>query len=416
MLRRAAIVAILLAGSTTLAVAGEPGPEVEATTGDDAILARLNDDPVIARLCPRDCALLSGHGYEPGARVAVREVKDGWARLSLPLERAKLVKLFGQTVPSDPAVWVPLSGLLREDGSPAVEQQDWIAGQLALLNNVPRPTFRKPAAKEDAVAEAAADDAPVVAVAEETLTPAEPEPKPEVSVAAEEVPVLEPAPEDARGEPEPDTTTPVARPETTEPDDATAEPKAKTPVAEPEVEKPAAAPEPAEPEPAAPEADEASEQPEPTSPDVKPNGDVPVPEAEPRPAEPQPRDEADSEPKSQPQPEPEPKPEPAPEIAPEISEPVTPSSPVLRPLTIPPRPATLTRALRDPRLDVLPLEKSDTITTLEIITLRNTALALLDADRCETIDEGGRGVDSGTLYIVCDDGERQVFPFDPNGG
>ncbi|MEM1038002.1 MAG: hypothetical protein AAGI12_00875 [Pseudomonadota bacterium] len=85
---------------------------VAAFEGVQAQTARtFGDGNIVVRLCPETCTAVNGHGFKAGEKTTVFETKDGWARVTAFLDRAKLVPSFGAGITEKPALWVPTSAL-----------------------------------------------------------------------------------------------------------------------------------------------------------------------------------------------------------------------------------------------------------------------------------------------------------------
>jgi len=92
---------------------------VAAFEGAQAQTARtFGDGNIVVRLCPKTCTAVNGHGFKSGSKTTVFETKQGWARVTAFLDRAKLVPSFGADVPQKPALWVPVSALASNVATP----------------------------------------------------------------------------------------------------------------------------------------------------------------------------------------------------------------------------------------------------------------------------------------------------------
>ncbi|MEP0942994.1 MAG: hypothetical protein ABJH63_21195 [Rhizobiaceae bacterium] len=72
----------------------------------------LGQGAIVVRLCPATCVAVNGHGLKSGGKVTVYESKSGWVRVSNYLNRAQLVKSFGNSIARKPALWVASSQLV----------------------------------------------------------------------------------------------------------------------------------------------------------------------------------------------------------------------------------------------------------------------------------------------------------------
>ena len=78
---------------------------------------KFGKEPVTVRLCPVKCVAVNGHAFTPGGAATVFETRSGWARVSGYLDRAALVKSFGNSIIKKPALWVPVSQLAVKPAS-----------------------------------------------------------------------------------------------------------------------------------------------------------------------------------------------------------------------------------------------------------------------------------------------------------
>jgi hypothetical protein len=71
----------------------------------------------------------------------------------------------------------------------------------------------------------------------------------------------------------------------------------------------------------------------------------------------------------------------------------------------PDEPDVLTPELMDKRLKALPLKANADYTMAQVVALRRQGLAYLQDGACTGIKEGGKTLNPGFLYLVCDGDE-----------
>ncbi|MGI9365917.1 MAG: hypothetical protein ACR2O8_12095 [Rhizobiaceae bacterium] len=108
----------------------------------------LGDEAPIVRLCPATCVAVNGHGLKAGSKITIYETKSGWVRVSEFLNRSALVKSFGNSITSKPALWVAesqLEGAVKETPVAAEQAKPAPAAtntNLASLKRIATPSFR----------------------------------------------------------------------------------------------------------------------------------------------------------------------------------------------------------------------------------------------------------------------------------
>ncbi|MEL6505902.1 MAG: hypothetical protein AAFQ10_15775 [Pseudomonadota bacterium] len=180
----------------------------------------FTDKPITVRLCPTNCIAVNGHSYKPGGKATILERKNGWARLSAYLDRAKLVPNFGDKITAKPALWVPMSAFktaaaaapapkAKQPKRAAKPRRVSVIDQVARLRRPPKPTFRpgtqvarvEQPAPEPVKQETAqpTQPEPEVVVVEQPVPPQPPEPEPVEVVRAEPIPTQPAAPATSGG-------------------------------------------------------------------------------------------------------------------------------------------------------------------------------------------------------------------------
>ncbi|MEL6967357.1 MAG: hypothetical protein AAGM04_08260 [Pseudomonadota bacterium] len=171
---------------------------VAAYEGAHAQTARtFGEKKIVVRLCPEKCTLVTGHGFKAGGKTTVFETRDGWARVTAFLDRARLVPTFGNDIPQKPALWVPANTLASQAAStpaarPAATARETQAKSQPTARRatndkkVTLPSFRPGTVFASAPAE---PTEPVVAA---TDAPKEPAEAPAVPVEPTETAVVDP--------------------------------------------------------------------------------------------------------------------------------------------------------------------------------------------------------------------------------